>query len=134
MRITSTYPVLMTTDVASTTAFYRALFPFEVTFEADWYISLKLDTWELAVLDARHETVPAEFRGRAASGLLLNFEVEDVDAQYERIVTRGGTPAVLPIRSEEFGQRHFIIAAPDGVLIDVITPIEPSGAFADPSN
>jgi hypothetical protein len=31
----------------------------------------------------------------------------------------------------EFGQRHFIIAAPDGVLVDVITPIEPGPEFAE---
>ena len=37
---------------------------------------------------------------------------------------------VLPLRSEDFGQRHFIVSDPGGVLVDVITPIEPSVEFA----
>jgi hypothetical protein len=43
----------------------------------------------------------------------------------------GRTRPELGLRSEEFCQRHFIVADPDGVLIDVITPIAPSQAFAD---
>jgi hypothetical protein len=38
--------------------------------------------------------------------------------------------AMLAARNEAFGQRHFIVAAPDGVLVDVITPIEPSDGYA----
>ena len=30
-----------------------------------------------------------------------------------------------------FGQRHFITADPNGVLIDVIKPIPPSAAFVE---
>lgn len=124
------YPVLMTTDVKSTAAFYRRHFGYEVTFEADWYVSLRRDQSELAVLDSGHETIPTGYRGPAATGLLLNLEVDDVDAEWERLVQSGDLEALLPIRSEEFGQRHFIVAGPDGVLIDVITNIEPSEAYA----
>ena len=59
------------------------------------------------------------------------MEVDDVDAEYARLVTQAGLPERLSIRSEEFGQRHFIIEAPDGVLIDVITPIPMTGEFAE---
>ena len=31
---------------------------------------------------------------------------------------------------EPFGQRHFITADPNGVMIDVIKPIPPSAEFA----
>jgi catechol 2,3-dioxygenase-like lactoylglutathione lyase family enzyme len=127
--LTSSYPVLMTRDVAATTAFYTEHFGFETTFAADWYVSLKRDRWELAVLDTTHETIPEAYRGPVAGGLLLNLEVDDVDAEYERLVTGGPLTAVLPIRSEAFGQRHFIVAAPDGVLVDVITNIPPEGEF-----
>ena len=66
-------------------------------------------------------------RGQA-SGLLINFEVKDVDAVHERIVA-AGVPILLPLRDEAFGQRHFIFADPNGVLIDVIKPIPPSDEF-----
>ncbi|WP_425846560.1 hypothetical protein [Agrococcus sp. TSP3-2-1] len=34
------------------------------------------------------------------------------------------------MRDEDFGQRHCIFEAPDGVLLDAIQPIAPSAAFA----
>lgn len=128
MSLTSVYPVLMTHDVAATAAFYRTHFGFEVVFEADWYISLARDRWELAVLDANHSSVPGG--GEVASGVLINLEVGDVDAEYERLVVNGPLDALLALRSEGFGQRHFIVAGPNGVLIDVITPIQPSEEFS----
>ena len=60
----------------------------------------------------------------------MNLEVEDVDAEYQRLVVDGGLPALLPLQSEPFGQRHFVVAGPDGVLIDVITPIPPEPEFS----
>ncbi|MEH0827237.1 MULTISPECIES: VOC family protein [Micromonospora] len=128
MTLASAYPVLMTTDVAATAAFYREHFGFQPTFETEWYVSLRRDNWELAVLDSSHETIPAAYRGPAARGMLLNLEVDDVDAEWERL---RNLDVVLPVRTEEFGQRHFILAGPDGVLIDVITNVEPAEEYAD---
>lgn len=134
MSWNSAYPVLLTSDVGATAAFYRNHFGYTVNFEADWYVSLQREEWELAVLDRDHETVPENHRGVSAAGLLINIEVDDVDAEYERLVTSGPLEPVLPIRSEDFDQRHFIVTAPDGVLIDVISPIEPAGEFAAKSS
>ncbi|MEY6565563.1 glyoxalase/bleomycin resistance/extradiol dioxygenase family protein [Streptomyces sp. PGLac3x] len=115
------------------------MFGFETVFENEWYVSLRRTEpphQELALVDAGHSSVPESFR-RPVRGVLLNFEVADVDAEYARLVEGAGLRPELPLRSEDFGQRHFIVPAPDGVLIDVITPIEPSGAYAtayhDPS-
>lgn len=129
MTTTSFYPVLMSEHVAEAAAFYCRWFGFEVVFEADWYVSLRRDQWELAILDAGHGTIPEGFRD-PVRGMLLNVEVEDVDAEYVRLVADGNLPLALDIRSEDFGQRHFIIVGPDRVLIDVITPIPFSGEFA----
>ncbi|MFD3523506.1 VOC family protein [Streptomyces sp. NPDC058653] len=131
--VTSFYPVLCTERIGESVAFYRTFFGFETTYTSDWYVSLRRPEpphYELALVAAGHETVPETYR-RPAQGLLLNFEVADVDAEYARLVTRAGLRTELPLRSEEFGQRHFIVAAPDGVLIDVITPIAPTEAYAD---
>ncbi|WP_309128447.1 VOC family protein [Microbacterium sp.] len=130
MNVTSVYPVLATTDVAATTDFYRHHFGFVTSFESDWYVSLRLASWELAILHADHPTIPALFRGRQAGGILLNIEVPDVDSVHKRLVAEGLDP-VLPLRSEEFGQRHAIFAGPDGVLIDVITPIPPGDGYSE---
>lgn len=137
--LTSFYPVLCTERLRESAAFYTSLFGFGTAFENEWYVSLRRTEpphQELALVDAGHPSVPESFR-RPVRGVLLNFEVADVDAEYARLVEGAGLRPELPLRSEDFGQRHFIVAAPDGVLIDVITPIEPSGAYAaayqDPS-
>ncbi|RSN26125.1 glyoxalase/bleomycin resistance/extradiol dioxygenase family protein [Amycolatopsis sp. WAC 01416] len=130
MRLTSFYPVLMTEKIAETRDFYCGYFGFELTFEADWYVSLKRCEWELAILAPGHDTIPAG-AGKPVQGLLLNFEVEDVDAEHRRLVVDAGLPEALSLRSEEFGQRHFIVADPNGVLIDVIQEIPPTGEFAE---
>lgn len=131
MKATSYYPVIMTDDVAGTAAFYKEHFRFEALFSAEWYVHLQSKDGEhvtLAILDGNHETIPASGRGKV-SGLLLNFEVEDVDTIYERLKA-AGLPIRLDIRDEDFGQRHFITADPNGVLIDIVKPIPPSAEFA----
>lgn len=130
MKSTQFYPVIMTDEVAATADFYIRHFRFGASFESDWYVHLQSTEDEkvnIAVLKGDHETVPAPARGRV-SGLLLNFEVEDVDAEFER-AKANGLLILLTLKDEPFGQRHFITADPNGVLIDVIKPIPPSEAF-----
>ena len=132
MKVTSYYPVIMTGKVAETAAFYCAHFGFQPAFEADWYVHLQSSSdpsVNLAILNGNHATVPESGRGQV-SGLILNFEVDDVDTEYERL-KGAGLPMLLELRDEAFGQRHFITADPNGVLIDIIKPIPPSAEFAD---
>lgn len=133
MKLSSFYPVIGTSRLAESRDFYTQLLGFETTFEADWYVSLRRPgepQYELALLDYSHPTMPEAYRA-PVRGLLLNFEVEDVDAEWERLVIREGLKAELELRSENFGQRHFIVADPNGILIDVITPIPPAATYAD---
>ncbi|MFJ2669024.1 VOC family protein [Nocardia fluminea] len=135
MRLSSYYPVLATTRIAESRDFYTAWFGFEIVFEADWYVSLRRPgaddepAYELALLDPAHPTIPAGF-GKPVQGVVLNFEVDDVDAEWDRLVETGGLRAELDLRTEDFGQRHFIVADPAGVLIDVITEVPPTPEFA----
>ncbi len=130
MKSSQYYPVLMTDDVAGTTDFYRTHLRFRPVFDSDWYVHLQSsedDSVNLAILQGDHETIPASGRGRA-SGLLLNFEVDDVDAVYARMKA-DGLEMLLDLRDEPFGQRHFITQDPNGVLIDIIKPIPPTAEF-----
>lgn len=130
MKATSYYPVIQTADVAGTAKFYIEHFRFIALFEADWYVHLQSSEDEsvnLAILDYKHETIPEEGR-KPSQGLILNFEVDDPDAEYAA-VERAGLPILKTLRDEDFGQRHFITKDPNGVLIDVIKPIQPSEDF-----
>lgn len=132
--LSSFYPVIATADVAAAHEFYVRHFGFEATFTADWYVSLHRPDaphYELALLDSAHPTVPEGHRVALSGGLILNFEVDDVDAEHRRLVGEAGLRELLPLRTEEFGQRHFIVEAPDGVLIDVITVVPATGEYAE---
>lgn len=133
MKLSGFYPVLCTPRLQESHAFYKEWFGFEDTFVGDWYVSLRRPgppDRELGLLEAGHPTLPEGYRTPSAQGVLLNFEVADVDAEWERLVVEGGLDHVLSLRSEDFGQRHFIVADPSGVLVDVITPVTPSGEYA----
>ena len=130
MKCTQYYPVIQTEDVATTKAFYVDHFRFKVSFDADWYCHLQSSedpSVNIAILKGDHETIPAEGRG-TVGGLILNFEVEDVDAEFQR-AQDAGLPILKTLTDEAFGQRHFITRDPSGVLIDVIKPIPPEGEF-----
>lgn len=130
MKCTQFYPVIMTDKVAETAAFYQTHFRFVPSFESDWYVhlqSMEDEKVNIAILQGDHETIPKSARGKV-SGLLLNFEVDDVDAEY-RSAQQNGLVIHLPIKDEAFGQRHFITSDPNGVLIDVIKIIPPSEEF-----
>lgn len=133
MRIESWYPVIMTDRVAETAGFWRTHLGFEPVFVADWYVHLRHAAHpevSLAVLDHAHETVPAGYR-RPVDGVLLNLEVDDVDAEWARLRAAEGVEVLQPLRDEAFGQRHFIIRDPAGTLIDLIRVIPATDAYAD---
>lgn len=128
----SIYPVICTDKITESRDFYISHFDFTLTFEAEWYVSLKSKhnaKYELALLDYHHSSLPEAFR-RPAQGVLINYEVSDVDGYYERLKNEG-LPIVLELKSEEWGQRHFITEDPNGLLIDVIQNIEPSGEYTE---
>jgi catechol 2,3-dioxygenase-like lactoylglutathione lyase family enzyme len=130
LKINSFYPVVMSQDVAKSADFYQRYFGFEVVYESDWYVSLRKaaegqGSYELALLSASHPTIPTNYRKRA-EGLILNMEVDNVDSEYKRLVLDEKLALEQDIRDEDFGQRHFILSDPGGVLIDVIAIIPPS--------
>lgn len=132
MKCTQYYPVMLTENVEATKAFYVKHFRFKVSFDAEWYCHLQSSEGpgvNIAILKGDHETIPIEGQG-TVNGLILNFEVEDVDIEFRR-VKDAGLPILKSLTDEAFGQRHFITVDPNGVLLDVIKPIPPSGEFAD---
>lgn len=134
MITNSFYPVILTEQVTLSSTFYTEHFGFEPVFATDWYVSLKMSRgnrlFELALLDASHPTLPAAYHN-TVQGLILNFEVNDVDAEYEKLIVAKKLPLHLDIRDEEFGQRHFITSDPNGILIDIIKIIPPSEVHSD---
>lgn len=123
------YPLLHVRDVSATSRFYQDNFGFEPVFESDWYVQLRggAKGHELALIAYDHETIPPQGHHPTAN-LILSFEVADAAADAARL-EQAGVAIVQPLRDEVFGQRHFIALDPNGILLDVITPIEPDSAW-----
>ncbi len=116
----SVHPVVVVRDVDATQRFYAELFGLPTTFDADWFVQLRADTLggvELAAVQAGHPTVPSGWETPA--NVLVTVEVDDASAARER-AGRMGLEPVMELRDEAFGQRHFMVADPDGVLVDVV--------------
>jgi len=131
VKLNSLYPALLTDDVAESSRFFVERMGFEERFKSDWYVSLVHggnDAYELAIISHDHDTIPEDFR-RPTSALLLNFEVPDVQSEYERLQGEG-IEVLQPMQDLPTGQRHFICRAPGGVMIDVIEVIPPSEEYA----
>jgi uncharacterized glyoxalase superfamily protein PhnB len=130
MRTSSLYPLLQVDDVETTARFYEKQLGFTRTFSSDWYIQLRAasdEPFEIAVIRHDHDSIPAAAQG-PSSRVILSFYVDDAAAEAAKLEA-AGVEIVQALRDEVFGQRHFIAADPNGMLLDIITPIEPDPAF-----
>lgn len=127
MHTDSFYPLLQVSDVAASASFYETHFGFSRIFSSDWYVQLRATAdhpFEIALIASDHDSIPAARQGVSRS-VILSFYVADAAKEANRLAA-AGVSIVQPLRDEVFGQRHVIVADPDGVLIDVITPISPA--------
>ncbi|SMQ85667.1 Uncharacterized conserved protein PhnB, glyoxalase superfamily [Devosia lucknowensis] len=130
MQFSSMFPLFQVRDVAATAQYYKDMFGFTAVFESDWYVHLRGEAeglFEMAVMDFNHDSIP-EIGRKPSSGVILSFYVEDAAAEARRLEAAGAKIA-QPLRDEVFGQRHVIVEDPNGILIDVITAIEPDPAW-----
>lgn len=129
--IRSIYPVLMTEKLEESCAFYQIYFGFTETFSSDWYVSLAHpDGGELALIDARHGTIPASCQA-VVTGMILNIEVDDAGRMFQEMTGKCDQVVIMPLQDEDYGQRHFMMQDPNGVIIDVIQEILPGEEYQD---
>lgn len=129
--VSRTFPNILTDDIAATRDFYVDLLGLHVAFDSDWFVNLRSEespACELGVWRRDHELIPADFR-HAPAGTVVSFIVDDVDAVHDDAVSRG-LAIVEPPRDLFYGQRQLMLADPNGMLIDVSTPVEMSEEFA----
>ncbi|MCU1681147.1 MAG: hypothetical protein JWQ81_1886 [Amycolatopsis sp.] len=57
--------------------------------------------------------------------MMFGYIVEDAAAEEKRLRAEG-VEIVRSVRDEDYGQRHFFALDPNGILLDVIEPIQPT--------
>ena len=131
MQFSKLFPLVVTEKLEETRAFYAVL-GFEAVFFNGWYLHLRgagEAAPEIAFLQPGHETQPAIFQARFdGAGLTIGLEVADAHAALAKLEAAGLAIALAP-RDEPWGQRHFALVDPNGIVIDVIQPIEPDAAW-----
>lgn len=111
---------IVTDKVAQSRDFYVRLFGCEVVFEADWFVLLRSGDAELGFLQPGLDSQAPVFRRPfAGAGVWITFDVDDVQAELARLVSLG-VPIEVPLRTEPWGDRHFVVMDPSGVPVDVV--------------
>jgi len=126
----SLFPDICSTNLQASRDFYLGLLNFEVVFEIDWYIQLQSPTDEnlqIAFVQQNHKSVPKSYQ-KSPQGVVITVETDNVDFVYDK-ANKLQLPLALELRDEEWGQRHFMCVDPNGLLVDVVTMIEPTAAF-----
>ncbi len=126
MSYSALYPVLAVESPAETSTAFRRLVDIPVVFEADWYVHLKDDSkgMQIGFVRFTHDSVPSGHQA-VSRGNFVTLDAEDVREIWEK--ARNKFKILVPIKDEEWGQRHFICEIPGGVLLDIVQFIDESG-------
>ena len=124
MKVIRIVPNLSSEAFMASRDFYAAMFDLVVSVELDdWYLQLmsESDTMlNIGFVKPDHEL----FAGRTAShgtyGVVLTVHVDDVDEAYKR-AKRLGAEIAAEIRNEDYGQRHFLVVDPNGLVVNVMS-------------
>ena len=121
MKILSSAVSLNVEDVAASSAFLTAHFGFEEQMAADGFASLARQDSGMNIVFLRRglSTLPADQRDDHAQGLILAFDVEDLEGELARLQAEGVT-ITMPLTAEEWGERAFQVRDPNGVIVQLI--------------
>ena len=121
MKITASAVSLNVDDVAASVRFLTGHFGFTEEMSADGFASLGRPDAGMNVVFLRRglETLPADQRDDHAGGLILAFEVDDLEGELARLRAEG-VVITMPLRSEEWGERAFQVRDPNGVIIELL--------------
>ncbi len=124
---TRTLSVAFTTDkVGESRDFYVRHFGAEVTFDCGWYVNLQF-SGPASTLQFMAPRQP-EQKPSDSAGLMVNFAVDDVDAEHARL-TGEGLAVVVPLEDHPWGDRGFAVQDPNGLCLYIYSEREPSEAF-----
>lgn len=121
MKINSSAVSLNVDDVNASSSFLTDHFGFREQIAADGVASLTRPDSGLKVIFLRRglATLPADQRDDHARGLILAFDVEDLEGELARLKAEG-VAITMPLVEEEWGERAFQVRDPNGIIIQLV--------------
>jgi len=121
MKILSSAVSLNVEDVAASSAFLVGHFGFQERMAADGFASLSRPDSGMNVVFLRRglSTLPADQRDDHAKGLILAFDVDDLEGELARLQAEG-VAITMPLTAEEWGERAFQVRDPNGVIVQLV--------------
>jgi predicted enzyme related to lactoylglutathione lyase len=123
MRLTQSR--IVTDDVEGLAAFYARLLGVSVTLN-EYYVEVPAGAVTVGFSKRRFTEYTEDDQAPAAGPkrrdeVILDFHVDDVDAEYERIATFAGITVVTPPTTQPWGSRSMIFRDPEGNLVNVFS-------------
>ena len=128
MHITASAVSLNVDDVAASSKFLATHFGFREQMAAEGFASLGRDDSPMNVVFLQRgiKVLPEGFRDERASGVIVAFVVKDLAAEEARL-RQEGVAITMPLREEPWGERLFQVTDPNGVVIELVEWVTPSG-------
>lgn len=120
MKIKRIDATISTEKLKESKEFYMKHFGFKLVYASDWYIELLSPNLEVGISFTLPQREEGEFfNGR---GLILSFEVDDVDAEYQRLKD-AGLFIYQELQDKPWGERSFVVDDPTRVHIYIYKTI-----------
>lgn len=112
---------LITKDVRALADFYGRVLGVEAVGD-DTHVELRTQGAGLAIfsVEGMEQMAPGSMNGAGTGSIAIEFEVADVDAEYERIKALGVAFVKLS-QTHPWGARSFWFRDPDGNIVDFYT-------------
>lgn len=119
--VSKQYPVVITEKISDCKRFYEELFGFKTVFEADWYVQLANDQGvEFGFMKPNLDNQPGFLHAAyAGGGVITTLEIGNAQEEYQRL-KEAKQDILLPYTEEEWGQKHFMMRDPSGMVIDLV--------------
>lgn len=121
MKTEGMFPLVITEEIIKCKGFYEKYFDFDVIFDSDWYIQIKNSSgvelgFMMPNLDNQPNFLHKSYNGK---GIVITFEVSDAEKEFKRL-KESGLILLFDLKTEEWGQKHFMIEDPAGIVIDIV--------------
>ncbi len=123
IEVTAMFPVFVANNLPDLQTYYQTHFGFEtVFFEPGFYLHLlhPVSGVQLVFLAPDHASQPSFLHALTThEGMVVTFEVSDARAAFAT-ARETGLDIAMDYREEAWGQHHFILRDPQGLLVDIV--------------